>query len=192
MMKNNKALKKKMKQYLDYEFSLEKYTEEKYLKENSYVIYLDIKTLSDFIEPYSKLEPVLKKEIGEYIERISYDFKTYIPVTIEIKDYFTVEEKEQIKKLIRDYFGLKAGDIVYRMNTNMLKSISLLLVGILFLILYTIFSYQAIDFILKEILSITGSFAIWEFVNSLLMERSSMHLEKLNLGQLLTAEIIFQ
>lgn len=189
-MKNTK-MKKRIKQYSNYEFSVKEYIDKKYKKGDEYVIQLDIKTFEDFIEPYSESQPILKKEIGEYIERVSYDIPAYVSISIQLVDYFTEEEKKKIEAMINSYFGLQVGDKIIDLERNSQKAIILFVVGIMILWIFLILSYQKMDSVILEIMSITGSFAIWEFVNTIWLERGSLHIGKMNSGQLATAKIEF-
>ena len=89
--------KKRIQKYNHYEFSTRHYVEEKYKKKGTCVIQLDLPDFNSFIEPYSIQQPILKKELGEYIERVCYDIPTYYPISIQLYDYYTEEEKEKIK-----------------------------------------------------------------------------------------------
>lgn len=183
--------KKRIQKYNHYEFSTQHYVEEKYKEKGTCVIQLDLPDFNSFIEPYSIHQPILKKELGEYIERVCYDIPTYYPISIQLYDYYTEKEKETIKSLIRSYFGLKVGDIAIDLKNNSIKSLILFLTGILILIFCVFFSYEKVNSVFLEIMSIAGWFAIWEFVDAIWLNRSKMQMEKTNAGQLASAQIKF-
>lgn len=185
-------MKKKIKKFSTYEFSTIDYVKRNYIENGVAVIKLSNVTWEDFIDPYSVKQPLLKQDMADYIKRVTYNIPTSYAVEIQIEDRgYSEEEKRQIRKLIIDYFGLEVGDKIVDLNFNTVKALILLLVGIFFLGLFLLFSYYEQNNIIIEVMSITGWFAIWEFVNAIWFERSKLQLGRMNAGQLATANITF-
>ena len=78
------------------------------------------------------------------------------------------------------------------LNYNAKKAIKLFVVGsIVLAISFMIRTLQYTNYV-SEILSIIGTFSIWEFVNTIWFERKEKRVNKLNAGQLSVCTVTFQ
>lgn len=191
--KQLKKMKKRIHKFNSYEFSTVEYVKKYYVENGVAVIKLDIPKVEDFFEPYSMEQPFLNSKVAEYIRTVDYYIPAYYPIEIRIVNHnFTEKEQELIRDTMIQYFGLVVGDKISDLNFNTMKSLVLLLVGIVVLGGFLILSYHEKNNLFLEIMSITGWFAIWEFVNAIWFERGHLHVDRMNAGQLATSTITFQ
>lgn len=190
MLKKNT---KKIKRYRDYDFDANAYVVKHYVEGEKAVIPITMEQYQDLFSSYHPNDMVLNRDIMEYIERIVYYIPYQYSIVLEfIGPEFTEEEKIHISEALSNHFGLRAHDkkVDLKFNTN--KAIILLIFGFVFLyISYLISSYVAFKFI-NDVVSIAGTFSIWEFVNTLWLERTGIRISSLNAGQLATATIDFK
>lgn len=190
--KRKQKMKNRIKKFSTYEFSTLNYVKQHYVEKEVAVIKLGKLPFSSWIDPYSEKQPVLNEEVADYIKRITYNIPTFYQVEIRIEgNHYSSEEERLICDLIKNYFGLQVGDKMTDLNVNTIKAMILLLAGILFLGCFLILSYNGRGNLLLEIMSITGWFAIWEFVNTVWLERGKIQIERMNAGQLATSRVIF-
>lgn len=134
----------------------------------------------------------LSNELGEYIYQEYENVKQSDSVTIEIYTYFDVSEtkKEDIIKMIRQYFKKRIEDsnIYYRFDD--LKKLFSLLVGFLLIFISQFYFNKSSDFI-GEILSIIGSVAIWGVFDGIINVIFNKRINKSKLKKLIKSKIMF-
>lgn len=143
----------------------------------------------DVFSPYSDKKD-LNGDAIEYIESTAY----YIPIDRPLKIRFSgVEESEReaVRKAYRKRFESEFNDKCLDLRICMLKAICLLVIGFAFLALGIVVSRLDILWGLHEIFTVVASFTMWESVDFFLLERANSKAEKLDIAQLLLAELIF-
>ena len=104
---------------------------------------------------------------------------------------FSEEEKATLVDVITDQFGLVTHDMSVELRYNTVKSINLFLIGCLVLALsFFLRDIEHMNYF-SEILSIIGTFSIWEFVNTIWFERKMKKIDKMNSGQLSSCTVTF-
>lgn len=141
-------------------------------------IILNIKNESDLYEKYSNN---LSKELINYLIRRSKYIKGDIKIVVNTK--LNIENIDKIlRNGLNEYFNYsKKID-----NAHNAKQIILFLIGIILLLIATIFH----DEVIKEIIIIAGWFAIWEVVNISLNIDSELKLNRRLIRKILNSEII--
>lgn len=183
----------KIKRYRDVDFDASAYIVKHYVKGEKAIIPIKIAHYQDLFSPYHPNDYVLNPDIMAYIERIVYYIPYQYSIVLEFIDLeVTEEEKIHISEILSQHFGLRAHDKKADLKFNHHKALTLLMVGLLFLYgSYLLSRYVEFKFI-NDVISIAGTFSIWEFVNTLWLERTSIRISSLNAGQLATATIDFK
>ena len=141
-------------------------------------IILNIKDESDLYEKYSN---DLSRELINYLIRRSKYKKGNIKIVVNSKLNI-----ENIDKILKDGLNKYFNYIKKIDDSHTLKQILLFFIGLLFLIISTIFN----DVVIKEIIVIAGWFAIWEVVNISLNIDSELKLNRRLIKKILNSQII--
>lgn len=183
----------KTKQYLKENFDSKLYMNQHYIKDEKAIIPIYITNIDDIYISYDEQKQVLRPELISYIEDIAYYVPYDISIVLEFSGYsFKEEEKVRLMENITNQFGMKTHDMEVELNYNAKKAIKLFVVGsIVLAISFMICTLQYTNYV-SEILSIIGTFSIWEFVNTIWFERKEKRVNKLNAGQLSVCTVTFQ
>ena len=183
----------KTKQYLKENFDSKLYMNQHYIKDEKAIIPIYITNINDIYISYDEQKQVLRPELISYIEDIAYYVPYDISIVLEFSGYsFKEEEKVRLMENITNQFGMKTHDMEVELNYNAKKAIKLFVVGsIVLAISFMIRTLQYTNYV-SEILSIIGTFSIWEFVNTIWFERKEKRVNKLNAGQLSVCTVTFQ
>lgn len=183
----------KTKQYLRENFDSKLYMNQHYIKDEKAIIPIYITNIDDIYISYDEQKQVLRPELIAYIEDIAYYVPYDISIVLEFSGYsFKEEEKVKLMENITNQFGMKTHDMEVELNYNAKKAIKLFVVGsVVLAISFMIRTLQYTNYV-SEILSIIGTFSIWEFVNTIWFERKEKRVNKLNAGQLSVCTVTFQ
>lgn len=144
-------------------------------------------------ELYNKFDNYeLSNELGEYIYQEYENVRESDLVNIEIFTSFKVDDtkKEDIIKMIRQYFKKRIEDSnSYYMFDNLKKVVSLL-IGILIIFISDFCFNKNVRFI-GEILSIIGSVAIWGVFEDIITVIFNKKTNKAKLNKLIKSKIMF-
>jgi len=161
--------------------------EERYLKLRTQTIpiRLTIREEQELFNPYD--DTLLNEDVLSFLrERIK---GTKGNVSLCICSDSPVNEKR-----VRDAFAQSLTELKKNMDTerkfNTLNMIRLMVIGIFFILLWLYVS-AGTDGVGPEILSIIGSFAVWEATNILIVDNPEIRINKLLLRILENAEITF-
>lgn len=184
---------KKIKRYHNFDFDTNAYVMKYYIDKEKAIIPIQIREYQELFSIYHPDNIVLNPDIAEYIEQIVYYIPYQYSVVLELRGLeLTEEEKIHISSIFSQYFGMRAHDKKVDLRFNARKALVLLLFGFLFLsISYLLSHYMNLKFI-NDVVSIAGTFSIWELVNTLWLERTSIRVASLNAGQLATSTIAFK
>lgn len=191
-MLRNKKIREHIKRFKKYDFDAEQYIISHYIRGEKAVIPIEFQTIDDLFSLYHPRDRAIHPDIISYIEHIVYYIPYEYSVVLEfIGPSLTEEEKVHITKVLYDYFGLVAHDKKVDLRFNMHKAAILFLFGFAFLYLSYLLSSHSNWKFLNDVISIAGTFSIWELVNTLWLERSQIRIASLNAGQLATSTIQF-
>ena len=191
--KNKKSIKN-LKKFKSAKFNYAKFVKKYYIEKGTAYISAKVNSIDDIISKYSTKDyEWINPDFAHYIEECAY----YIPIeeniTIEICDgNFTEQEQELIKKVIKDYFGLKLGDKFIDLQINKYRSLVLLIFGIISLGIFAILTrLSIITATLNELMLLMLWFFLWEFADMAGISRAEIQSQRIEAGQLSTAKITF-
>ena len=191
--KNKKSIKN-LKRFKSAKFNYAKFVKNYYIENGKAYISAKVNSIDDIISKYSTKDyEWINPEFAQYLEECA----NYIPIEesiiIEICDgNFTKHEHELIRRVIKDYFGLKLGEKFLDLQTNKYHSSVLLVFGILSLVIFAILSkLSIITSTINELILILLWFFLWEFADMALINGLELHSQRIEAGQLSTAKITF-
>jgi len=191
-IKSSRA-RRNLRKFRSAKFNYAKFVKDYYIEDKNAYISAKVDSIDDIVSRYS-LEDYewINSEFAEYIENSAYYIPVEESVIIEICGHkFTEKEKETIKRVIKDYFGLKLGDKIIDLDINRNKSNRLLLLGILSVGLVFLISRLTNSEYILELPLIMMWFFIWEYGDLAWLDRWDLDTARLEAGQLANAKIIF-
>ena len=111
----------------------------------------------------------------------------YEQIVIEIETEEPVD-LAQFQTCYKNYLSTELTKVEKEMKYNQFMKIRFLFIGIVFIVLSALFQNQ-LHTIILELLSIIGSFAIWEMTNLILVGNRELKSSKLNLKRELQTKI---
>lgn len=191
-IKRKKSIKN-LKKFKKAKFNYAKFVKKYYIEKGEAYISAKVNSIDDIISKYSTKDyEWINSEFASYIEESAYYIPLEESITIEIcGGNFSDEEKDMIKRVIKDYFGLKLGDKFLDLDINKHKSFILFLFGIISLGVFAILSNFSIITAVNELLLLLFWFFLWEYADLGWLTRSNLRLEQIEAGQLSTAKIVF-
>ncbi len=190
--KRKKSIKN-LKKFKKAKFNYAKFVKKYYIEKGEAYISAKVNSIDDIISKYSTKDyEWINPEFASYIEESAYYIPLEESITIEIcGGNFSEEEKDMIKRVIKDYFGLKLGDKFLDLDINKHKSFILFLFGIISLGVFAILSNFSIITAVNELLLLLFWFFLWEYADLGWLARGNLRLEQIEAGQLSTAKIVF-
>ena len=190
--KSKKSIKN-LKRFKSAKFNYAKFVKNYYIDKGEAYISAKVSSIDDVISKYSTKDyEWINPEFANYIEESAYYIPIEESITIEIcGGHFSHDEQELIKRVLKDYCGLKLGDKFFDVDINKHKSFILFLFGIISLGIFAILSKFSLITTLNEIVLLLFWFFLWEYADLGWIERSNLQLERLEAGQLSTAKIVF-
>lgn len=190
--KRKKSIKN-LKKFKKAKFNYAKFVKKYYIEKGEAYIYAKVNSIDDIISKYSTKDyEWINPEFASYIEESAYYIPLEESITIEIcGGNFSEEEKDMIKRVIKDYFGLKLGDKFLDLDINKHKSFILFLFGIISLGVFAILSNFSIITAVNELFLLLFWFFLWEYADLGWLARGNLRLEQIEAGQLSTAKIVF-
>lgn len=184
---------KNLKKFKKAKFNYAKFVKKYYIEKGEAYISAKVNSIDDIISKYSTKDyEWINPEFASYIEESAYYIPLEESITIEIcGGNFSEEEKDMIKRVIKDYFGLKLGDKFLDLDINKHKSFILFLFGIISLGVFAILSNFSIITAVNELLLLLFWFFLWEYADLGWLTRGNLRLEQIEAGQLSTAKIVF-
>lgn len=134
----------------------------------------------------------INPEIINYMEEKAYEIplKKHLIFNFKGKE-IGEEDKYKIRSAIKSRYCFKLSDKYSDLKSNLATSIILFMLGVLIIGLYFYLSLTLENPLFLEILTIVGSFSIWESVDYFVLQRSSIKREILDILQLLESDVIF-
>lgn len=135
---------------------------------------------------------LLNSEIYNYIDEQVY----FVPSEYDIKVNFTgkqipTEEQIQISESLHDHYNLQVYDKLDDIRRNRLLGIFLLAFGALALALYFFLRLSNNNLLVLEIISIVGTFSVWESVDCWLINGHERKIELNNALQMALTKVLF-
>ena len=155
------------------------------------VIDVDLSETSLYDPLSLKGEKDLSGEIYDYIEAQTNVIPAAVPLRIRLHGDFTHEEQEEIKKAMHRHYTMKSFDISWDLVANLRKMVLLAIFGFAMLAVYLGLAITGKNVFMTEILSIIGSFSLWEAADAFLLERPHLRRENRNNDQNLNQKIEF-
>jgi hypothetical protein len=185
--------RRNLKKFRSAKFNYAKFVRHYYIENGSAYISAKVNSIDDIVSRYSlDRYEWINSEFAEYIENSAYYIPVEESIIIEIcGQKFSDKEKETIRRVIKDYFGLKLGDKIIDLDINRNKSNRLLLLGILSVGLVFLASRLTNSEYLLELPLIMMWFFIWEYGDLAWLDRWNLDAARLDAGQLANAKIIF-
>ena len=182
----------KLKKYQKAKFANYKKINNLRIKNNEAYISLKVDNYDNIISEYSLTSsPSLKKEFIEAIENNTSIIPLDYPLVLEIHNKtFTTEEKNTVRKLLKNHFTLISIDKEAELKRINQKCLYFLIIGIVtFIISMLLYTSQIVSF--YEILYFIASFSIWEFGELLIFARDDLKEEVIKYNQLSRLRITY-
>ncbi len=147
---------------------------------------------NEIYDPYSmKEQKDLCGEIYEYIDAQTNVVPAEIPLRIKFYGDVPAEEQEEIRRMMHRHYTQKTYDVSWDLVANLRKMLLLAIFGVCVLAAYFFVVFKYDQPIFSEVLSVIGTFSLWEAANSLLLERPHLRREYKNIEQNLAQRIEF-
>ena len=194
MLEQIKKLEKTVETYGNREY-LRQYIDKEFIdSEGDAVIEINLYEGFSIFDKLSRNDQAeLNEEIYEYIDKKVKIIPSHIPIRIVFygRD-IEKEEQERIKQLIKEHYSIELFNQqkdrrILRKKTNRLISIGL----IMYLIGFYLESIEGYK-VLTDIVSIVGTFSLWEVANTLILERRDIRVGTMHKAKMLLLNIEFR
>lgn len=147
----------------------------------------------DLFDPLSMgRQRELNRELYDYIDAKLYPIPLKYPVTLRFHGgSLTGEEQERVRTALREHYTLILLDKGLDLKINLAKLLSLSLLGVFLLGAWFAAQLGSVQPLFAEILSIAGTFSLWEAVDLWLLERGTLKRERRNAGQAAGSNVVF-
>lgn len=178
---------------------VKKFNAKEYLKKNvinkdgKAVIPIHLKTKD---EMYNKHDPrgiTLSSDIRDYIDEVAYDIPYEYEITYEIQcdEKLTDEDKENMEKVVKTYYGLEIAGVEFDIKICKNRSNLLFAVSIISIILSAI-SFKYFDGLFLELILIALWFAIWEGIDVIFYDKGDLDYDLADAEQLYRGTVTFK
>lgn len=133
----------------------------------------------------------LNRDLYDFIDAKLYPIPLRYPVTLRFHGSLTDEEQASVRSALREHYALILLDKGLDLKVNLAKLLSLSLLGLFLLGAWFAAQLESVQPLFTEILSIAGTFSLWEAVDLWLLERSSLKREQKNAGQAVNSRVVF-
>ncbi len=133
----------------------------------------------------------LSGDIYDYIAAQTNVIPAHIPLRIRMHGDLAEEDRAALPAIMHRHYTMKAYDISWDLMANLRKMIFLALFGLAVLAVYLVLALTGKNALFTEILSVVGSFSLWEAVDALLLERPELRRDFRNNEQNLNQTIEF-
>lgn len=172
-------------------FDIEKHAIDNYIDNDNAYIKVLLDNNDDIYNLKDPRKKTISSDISSYITNKSREIPFKYKIIIE---FFTSNisdaEKENIRKIVKEYYGFMTEEKRRIIKSNRLKSLALIFFGALMLSIALLTS-NLIGPLFNEIIYVIGWVLIWEGTETCLLSNSSEKIKCKNYKQLYDAEIIF-
>lgn len=143
-------------------------------------------------EPYHPLsgKTQLDDSLFAYMESQANLLPSLVPIRVILHGVPEMEQ-ETVSKLMREHYQTVMQDQLWDKHSSQRRMLYLTLIGTAFLGVYLLLALNREDSLFLEILSVIGSFSLWEAANCFLLERREIRRSLQETAQFITAEIAF-
>lgn len=191
--RRTKKEKRNLERFKSAAFDYGKFVRKYYMEKGNAYITAHVNDLHDVVSHYSVRDyEWIHPDFAAFLEECAYYIPVEDAIILEISGpAFSAGEQETIRRVVRNYFGLKLGDKMILLKDNRLAAIIMLIAGLLFIGLYLLVSALLEIAILREVILIISWFCLWEFASLAYIKRNELMREKLYAGQLCKMKIQF-
>ena len=160
-----------------------------YMEDDKLDIHINVDDLYDPLSTEKFRQ--LNGDIFDYVERCAKLIPVHVPIRLILRGV-EEEDKADVPALFKRHYQIELQDDFWAQRVNKIKMICLLAVGVIALMIFMYFAFRHDDNLFLEILSIIGSFSVWEAVNCFLVEGLEIRKTLHKTAQFLTTEIEFE
>ncbi len=166
--------------------TLRQYVEREYLDEAGNAV-IDIR-LYEGLELFDSLsmgkQRDINPEIIDFIDRKSNLIPGASPIILRFHGgEVSEEDKQQAKACLEEHYTVALQDRAWDLRSNNMQLIFLSIIGVALISLYLFCALKLENGLFLEILSIIGSFALWEAADRFLIERSAIRRDMVGIAQ---------
>lgn len=186
-----RARRKELRAAIDEGRSVRKIAEHinrEYMEDGKAVIHVNVQELYNPLSMGNMRQ--LNGDIFDYIEQSANLLPSMVPIRAVLHGV-AEEDRKQVPDLFRLHYRLVAQDRLWDQRMNRWKMFYMTGVGLIFILAYLFFAFRQEDDLFLEILSVIGSFSLWEAANCFLIERREINKALNETAQFLTMEIAF-
>ena len=126
----------------------------------------------------------LSSEIYAFIDAQANIISSHIPLRIRFRGReVSPQEQENVRQIMRRHYTMCSYDVIWDMAANLRKMLCFALFGAAVLAVYLYLAFTSDRPLSAEILSIIGSFSLWEAADAFLIERPRLRREYANVMQ---------
>lgn len=133
----------------------------------------------------------LRGEIYDFIDAQTNVIPSEVPLRIRFHGHVEKEEQEEIRAIMHRHYTMKSYDNAWDLAANMRKMLLLAIFGAIVLAVYLFLAITDKHVFMAEILSIVGSFSLWEAADAFLLERPGLRRAYKSIEQSLNQKIEF-
>ena len=133
----------------------------------------------------------LNPDIYSYIEAQTNVIPANVPLRIRFHGEIPEAEQGEIRTIMHRHYTMRSFDISWDLFANFRKMLLLAIFGAALIAVYLYFAITSENAFMTEILSIVGSFSLWEAADAFLLERPHLRRESHNNEQSLKQRIEF-
>lgn len=154
-----------------------------------YEIKIKVHEEADLYNAFDPDQVQLKDEVVSYITRKYQEKERTDQYCMHIISDVPVDE-ERVRSNFRKYVEEEVGIISRDHKRSSMKQVLLFVIGITFIAIWAAMSSKT-GVIVLEVLSIIGSFAVWEAANVWIVDKPAMRIQQLRLKRMKETEVRF-
>lgn len=154
-----------------------------------YEIKIKVHEEADLYNGFDPDQIQLKDEVVSYITRKYQEKERNDRYCMHIISDVPVDE-ERVRRNFRKYVKEEVGIINRDHKRSSMKQVLLFVIGITFIAIWAAMSSKT-GVIVLEVLSIIGSFAVWEAANVWIVDKPAMRIQQLRLKKMMMTEVRF-
>ena len=164
------------------------YVHREFMEDDKLVIHLNVDELYDPL--CTDRFRQLNGDIFEYVERCAKPMPVFVPLKVVM---FGVDEEDRktVPELFKLHYRIELQDDIWNQRLNLTKMIVMGAIGVAAIMAFLYFALRQDDNLFLELLSVVGSFSLWEVANCFMLERRAINRTLYKTAQFLTAEIVF-
>lgn len=183
---------KKIRRNRKIKFNEDRYIDKHYIENGKGVIPLELKSINDLYmeHDYKKME--LSDSVCAYIEEIAYMIPINTDIVIEVHcPEVDLDTQLEMKKAIKNNFGMEIDDVEYEMYVANRRSIILSIIGFILLLANFLLDKYIDSEIISNFLCVAWWVALWDMIEIQTLDRTDYKQKRLNYQQLYDATITF-